>query len=63
MDGLVVELRAQLITYIKDKDCPSKIKKKQGGTPEDIMKIINYLSSVLAANGFIFWREENRGSR
>ena len=48
VNGLVLELRERVATYIKDKDCPQKVIKNHGGTPEDIMKLITSLSRVLA---------------
>ena len=46
--GLAVELRERVATFMKDDNCPQKIIKKQGGTPEDIMNMITSLSQVLA---------------
>ena len=47
-DGLAVELRNQVSLFLKDKNCPQQIFKKEGSTPEDVMHMVTSLSSVLA---------------
>ena len=47
-DGLAVELRERVATFMKDDNCPQKVITKPGGTPEDIMNMITSLSRVLA---------------
>ena len=47
-DGLAVELRERVATFMKDNNCPQKVITKPGGTPEDIMNMITSLSRVLA---------------
>ena len=49
-DGFALESRERVATYIKDKDCPRKVIKKHGGTPEDIMNMITSLSRVIAGS-------------
>ena len=49
-DGLALELRNRVATFMKNKNCPQQVINKPGSTPEDVMNMIIALSRVLACS-------------
>lgn len=47
-DGLDVDVRNCVAEYMSMDDCPQHVRKKDGGTPEDVEKMIISLGSLLS---------------